>query len=179
MWPNWVDLLVLTILFIRCYNGFQRGLFTEGLRLTGDILLTLLVVNYSQLVAGGLESWLSLPSVVTAWVVFWGLLVVGALLLRWGWVTLATRLKWERIHWTTQAMGLALGAVQGLWWSGILLLGCSTSGIDYLHQSVMDRSLLAPYVLPIAQPSLERLSDRFPGKQYRAPTLIPPLKESE
>ncbi len=148
----------------------------ELLRLIGAVVVTLVVVNYASVVGGWLRPWWRIDAVLTVFLVFWGCFVVSLFIMNrlLGYATQLT--TWERSHWLTQGIGLLLGALRGLWWSGLILLALSSSGFMYLQESVEERSLLGPRLLAITHDTLEQLSDSFPGAQHRGPTLIPPAK---
>lgn len=175
-WPNWVDLIVLTILFTASYNGFRRGLTCELLNLVGAIVVTVLTVNYFNLVFSRLRPWVGSASpILIGQVVFWGfflMLRVGVRLT----INFLTRfLKWEPVHWLLQGMGMVLGVVRGLWWAGFCLLVLSGSGVVYLRESVERRSVSGPRLVVVARDSLEWVTDRAPGVAYRTQTLVPPM----
>lgn len=175
-WPNWVDLVIVTILLVRCYNGFHAGALGECLKLIGTVCATVLTMNYAGVVADWLQGWFRFNPTLTDLLGFW-LLLLALLFARNLLLGLVTRLiKWERVHWTIQGIGLALGALQGLWWSGLLLLALASSGFFYLRESVEQRSVLGARLLPISRESIERVSDRFPGAHNRLPDLVPPMK---
>ena len=175
-WPNWVDLIVITLLLVKCYGGFHRGFLTELFRSIGAVAVTALTVNYSGVVANWVQPWLKFDPVVVTFLVFW-LLFLGLMFIRrWLLNLVAQAITWERMHWTTQGLGLILGALQGFWWSGVILLALSSSGFTYLAQSVEERSVSGPQLLTIARESLERVTDHFPGGEGRGPTLMPPAK---
>ena len=175
-WPNWVDLVVLTLFLIKSYNGYQRGFFIEFFRLIGIICVTVVAVNYSSTVTRWVQAWIALDPVLTGFIIFWlfflSLLFLRRLLLR----GLAQLIKWERVHWITQGLGFICGALQGLWWVGLIVLACSSSGFTYLRESVEERSVVGPRLLTMSRDYLERLSDLFPGGRNREPSLIPSAK---
>ena len=114
-WPNWVDLIIITILLRTCYTGFGRGLWTEVLNLCGAISVTALTVNYARMVTDAFRSWLPFNPTVVDFLGFWAffalLLVAAHVLLK----RLGEIIKWERFHWSIQSVGLMLGAVRGFW----------------------------------------------------------------
>ena len=85
-------------------------------------------------------------------------------------------IKWERLHWAIQGLGLMVGALRGLWWSGLILAVLTSSGVTYLQESVEKRSVLGPRLAQLARVQLEQVADRFPGASLRGPFLIPPMK---
>lgn len=176
-WPNWVDLIVLTVVFTTGYNGFRRGFWFEFLNLAGAVVVTALTVNYATFVTFRLRPWIgSLNPILVAQLVFWTLFLVlriGVRLL----IGLVTRaLKWEQVHWTLQTMGMVLGVARGLWWAGFLLISVSASGVVYLRESVEDRSVSGPRGLAAAQEAIEWVSRHAPGARYRTKQLVPPMR---
>ena len=177
-WPNWVDFIVLTIIFRTCYSGFGRGLLTEFFTLAGAVSVTALSVNYAGLVTSVVRQWVSwldptIAAVVIFWAIFFGLLFAVHQVVKW----LATFIKWERLHWFIQGIGIALGALRGLWWSGFLLLVFVSSGLMYLKASVEERSILGPRLVGLSRESLERVANQFPGAEHRGESLVPPVKK--
>jgi len=175
-WPNWVDLIIVTVLLRTSYNGFGRGLLTELLSLAGVISVTALTMNYAHLVTQTVSPWIWFDLTVAGFVIFLGLfliLIVGVhVVIR----RLTEVIKWERLHWAIQGLGLMLGALRGLWWSGVLLIVLTGSGVPYLQESVGQRSVLGPHLVQVARENVQRIADRFPGASLRGPVLVPPLR---
>ena len=174
--PNWVDLIVVTVFLIACYNGFGRGLVVELLILLGAISVTALTINYSGLAARWVQSYWSAQPMLTAVLVFWGLFLILVVAMRFLLRTLTSAIKWERLHWSIQGIGLLLGGLRGLWWVGFILIALSSSGVPYLQQSVEERSVLGPRLLAAARVSLKQVADVFPGAEFQSAALIPPLQ---
>lgn len=174
--PNWVDLVIITVVFIKSYRGFYGGVLTELLKLIGMVSVTVLSVNFASVVTSWLAPWLTFGPVVSALIVFWLIFLSGFFLVYRMLDVVSKLVKWERLHWTTQTTGLVCGVLQGLWWAGLVLLVLTTSGFVYLQESVEQRSLLGPRLLTISRESLQQLSEWFPGAQHRLPTLVPPVK---
>ena len=174
-WPNWVDMVILTLILRMAYNGSVHGFWREILNVTGAVSITALTVNYAGVVTGWLQPhWWWAPQ-LTDLVGFWGLflmLVLGGHLII---DRAATLIKEERLHWALQGMGLFLGGLRGLWWSGFLLIVLASSGLNGLRQSVEERSLIGPQLLPVARASLEQVAERFPGAQPRGSDLVPSI----
>ena len=179
-WPNWVDLIVITIIFRTCYSGFGRGLLAELLNLAGAVSVTALSVNYGGLVTSTVRPWVpwvdsTIAEFVIFWALFFGLLFVGHKIIKF----VTGFIKWERLHWFIQGIGIALGALRGLWWSGFILFVFASSGLTYLKASVEERSIVGPRLLGLSRESLERVTDTFPGVEHRGNPLVPPVKKSE
>lgn len=173
--PNWVDLVLVILILRTCYSGFAKGMWTGLLTLVGAVSVTAITVNYSGIVADWLQQWSRFSPHVTAAVVFWGIFLILVVSVHAALKRINEWIKWERLHWLIQGMGIILGGFRGLWWGGVLLLVFTSSGWSYLQQSVEDRSVLGPRLLKFSRQSLEEVTDRFPGAQYRPSHLIPPL----
>lgn len=176
MWPNWVDLIIITVVWAACYNGFGRGFLAELLNLVGAIAVTALSINYAGTVAGVLQPWIPFSAPVAAVVVYWGLFLMLWCVMRVVRKRAAEVIKWERFNWFIQGMGLLLGGLRGLWWAGFLLLVLSTSGYTFLLESVEQKSVLAPRLLSSFRVGLEQAGNRLPGAKLRGTTPVPPLR---
>ena len=179
-WPNWVDLIVITLLVRGCYIGFARGLLTELLYLSGAVCVTVLTVNYAQMVTDWLKPWLSWvnPTLATS-IVFWLLFLITLFMVHQLIKALTSLMKWEQVNWFLQGIGVGLGGFRGLWWSGFLLIVLVSSGVTYLQASVEERSVLGPRLATLSRETLERVADRFPGAEHRAKVLVPPIKSEK
>jgi uncharacterized membrane protein required for colicin V production len=151
-------------------------LVTELLSLAGAVSVTALTINYARLVTQTISPWIWFDMTVAGFLVFFGLflmLVAGAHIVI---KRLTDIIKWERLHWAIQGLGLMLGALRGLWWSGVIVVALTASGIIYLQESVEKRSVLGPHLVQVARQGIERVADRFPGASLRGPVLVPPLR---
>lgn len=176
-WPNWVDLLIITFVVRGGYVGYCRGLLTECLGVAGVLLLSVLCVNWTSLAASVVQPlvpWFSHTTLLFA--VFWLLLIGLSLAWRVVMRAAASVVKWERVHWFLQSLGLILGAARGGWWAGLIVLSLTTSGFQYLQQSAQERSLLGPHLASVSREGLLAITDRFPGTGYRLKTLVPPAR---
>ena len=175
-WPNWVDLVVVIITLRACYNGYVRGFTAEACYLAGAVAATVLVVNYWESLAAFFKVWVSLPPELFLPAVFWGFFLMVLVVFHTVVRRLTSLMKWERIHWSIQGMGMVLGTVRGLWWSGFVLLALSMSGFVYLQQSIQDRSVLGPRLTETSHSVLERLVNQLPGQlRQRGDIFIPPI----
>ena len=174
-WPNWIDLIVVTILLKTCYSGFGRGFLAEVLNLIGAVSATALTLNYASVVTDWLRPWFWFDANVATFLVFGGLFLILIFVVHVIVRRMTEVLNWERLHWAVQGLGLVLGALRGLWWSGVILVVLISTGFAYLHDSV-DKSVLGPRLVTMSHESLGRIADRFPGAAYRSTTLVPPIR---
>ena len=172
--PNWVDLVIVTVILRACYNGFGRGIVAELLSLVAAVSVTAVTLNYWSTVADTFQT-LPVDSHLLAVVGFWGLFFILLIAARIVLGALMHFLKWERLHWTIQGVGMIVGGVRGLWWSGFLLVVLTSSGIVVLQRGVEEGSMLGPRLLQLSRTNLERIADAFPGGQHRTGVLIPSL----
>ena len=175
-WPNWVDLVIVTILLRTCYSGFGRGLLTEVINLAGVVSITAVAVNFWHPFAEWLRPWLAFDPDYAPGVAFWLLFLSGVFALRMLLARLGEVIKWERLHWTIQGLGLIIGGIRGLWWAGLIVLILTSSGFVYLRESVESQSVLGPRLLAVAHEQIGSVTRRFPGAQFRGTVLIPALK---
>lgn len=175
-WPNWVDLVIVIILLRTSYNGFGRGLLTEILSLAGAVCATIFTINYVNLVTRWVSPWVWFNQTVAGFIIFIALFLILIFVVHVVIRRLTEVIKWERLHWAVQGLGLMVGALRGLWWSGVILTVLTSSGVIYFQESVEQRSVLGPRLAQMARAHLEQIADRFPGASLRGPALIPPLK---
>lgn len=175
MWPNWVDLVIVIIIWRGCYNGFGHGCLTELLNVIGAVLVTVATVNYAGTVIGLAQDRVALPPPVASALFFWSFFLIVWLAISVIRRRVADLIKWEHSHWAIQSIGLLLGGARGWWWSGFLLLALASSGVALLQAAAEERSLLGPRVLPAFEERLRQVADLFPGAAYRGEVLVPPM----
>ena len=176
-WPNWVDLVIITLVILTGYRGFGRGFLAELFNLAGAISMTVVCINYSSVVTSWIRPWISWPDATTlAFLVFVCLFLILVLAVHRLLKLLDAMIKWERLYWGFQVLGLLLGVMRGLWWSALILVACTASGVEYLRVSAEERSVLGSHLAAKSRESLEWASDRFPGAGNREPELVPPMR---
>ena len=172
-WPNWVDIIIVTVTLRMCYSGYVRGIITELLLLFGAVVVTVLSISYWGAVAAAVQPWVGFSPRAVSIVIFWVLFLSLWFAIRVVRRSLTELMKWERLHWFVQGIGLLLGGLRGLWWSGFLVMVFTMSGFVYLQQSVEERSLFGARLLAISRSCIERLAEQLPGGASRSSTLIP------
>lgn len=175
-WPNWVDLLVVIVCIRACYVGFARGVIAELLGLAGAVATVSMSINYSGLVMSWVQPWWQFDPTLGAFLMFWLLFLICTLTVR-ALAKAATQLvKWERVHWLVQSIGLLLGAARGAWWAAFLLVALTSSGVMYLRDAVERHSVIGPAALELARDGLKRVADALPGAAHQTDRLIPPIR---
>lgn len=172
--PNWVDLLIVILVVRGGYVGVEYGFYTALIDTIGSVSATALSLNAAPMAWKMVEPWSMVHAPLGPCLVFW-LLFAGGLLL---WRMVLRRMtgvaKWERAHWLLQGLALSVGAARGVWWAGVLVLALASSGLDYLRESVLERSLAGPSLAPIATDAIRWTANRYPGAAGRGEALIPP-----
>jgi uncharacterized membrane protein required for colicin V production len=158
------------------YNGYGRGLLTELLNLSGAVTATALTINYAGFISQLLQPWVWWGPTITAFLAFWGLLISLILLVHVVLRRMTEIIKFERVHWITQTIGLILGGARGVWWSAFVLVCLASSGFAYMRESVEDRSVIGSRMGELSQTLVMQVADRFPGAKARGEMLVPPLK---
>ena len=143
--------------------------------LLGVVGATVLACKFHGLLTGNIAPWIPIvdPTVLD-FLSFLALLFGAFLLIRVVVVRLATSLTWSRFHWTAQGLGLLLGAIRGLWWSGLVLLMLLATGLPYVTQSIEQRSVISPKLLTVAQQGFAQVVEWTPGSRGHE-VLIPSL----
>ena len=173
IWPNWVDLIVIILIARMAYNGFGHGVLTELLNVLSAITIVCLTLNYRELVRHlPLSLPLSAPllDLLSFWLLFLVLTVVVHMIL----ARVSQLVKWERIHWFLQGIGLLLGGLRGFWWAAFIVMVMTAGNLPPLQDS-LDKSVLGPKMLTTGRALIEQTADRFPGASLRTTTPIPPF----
>lgn len=175
-WPNWVDLVVITLFLRACYVGFSRGVVWAILSLVVVVSASALTLNYAPVLIQWLAPWVGgaapLVKAFLFWVFFLSLLLIGHLII----IRITAALHWERLHWIIQGLGAIVGGIRGFWWAAFVMVVLSTSGFVYLGQSVEQESVFGQRFLGRAHELVERVANYYPGTTFRGQTLMPPIK---
>lgn len=159
-----------------CYNGYGRGFLTEAINCVGAVVVTVVTINYAGVMLS-LVSFLTWPPIpVLELLVFWGLFIASWFGVRWLRLRIAEVIRWEKFHWFIQGLGLFLGGLRGLWWAGFLLIVISSSGYQFLRDSVETNSVLGQGLTRGFRTSLDYIAEYIPGAQYRDTVLVPSVQ---
>jgi uncharacterized membrane protein required for colicin V production len=176
VWPNWIDLIIVTLVWAACYAGFGRGILAELLNLVGAVVVTIVTVHGASAVALWVKRYGPMGEALIELLAFWVVFFVVWSAMRILRSRIAEVLQWNRPHWLTQGLGLVAGGVRGVWWAGFIVLVLSSSGFGFLHQSVSQGSVFGPRLLSVFQTGLTELSGRFPGAPPPDARLVPSVR---
>ncbi len=173
---NWVDLVVVTTVILTAYVGFSRGTIIGLLLLLASVSVTVLTVNYAPVVEQWIQPWLHIDPAYSTSLIFWGIFLILFLVIRMLVRRLIEAIHGEPVNLVTQSLGALVGGLRGVWWSGLFLIVLSSSGFDYLRQSVEERSLIGPRVVNTARSVLTDVAHRFPGGTASSQTTVPAFR---
>jgi membrane protein required for colicin V production len=141
---NWLDWFVIAFLLISIVNGFREGFVRIGIGFAAMIIGFFVASWFGGMVAGSLLAYIHsrpIAGIVAFLIVFFGVLIVGALL-----AALITRLlKIVGLTWADRLMGGAFGVVRGFVVLVVITVGITAFIPKSLPRAVED-SQLAPYV---------------------------------
>ena len=175
MWPNWVDLVIVTYVIRGCYVGFDRGLLAELLHALGLIAATSVACNFHEWVAKQALQWWFFDSSWLYFWCFWGLLLGTFLIVRLVLRRLLELFASKGPQVVSRAGGGLIGAARGGWWGGLTLALFLSLNLPYLSDSIQDRSIFAPQFLSIIHRSVRWSADIAPGHDRRR-QLVPAVK---
>jgi membrane protein required for colicin V production len=163
---NWVDILVVILLFRTSYIGARTGLSEEIFRIIGVLLGLFFSMKYYSALGSRINASISLPQELIGGIIFLILILLSMLsikLVSLGFTKIVKLVFADKIDkWGGFIVGLFRGAV-------ILSLLFALFGIlqvDYLVKSVEERSLTGPYiekVAPNVYQVIARTSPQVPG----------------
>ncbi|MBI3319381.1 MAG: CvpA family protein, partial [Candidatus Omnitrophica bacterium] len=80
MWPNWVDVVIITLLLRTCYIGFTRGFLVELVSLIAVVTATVLTCHVHARAAQFVSPWWPFNHSILSFACFVLLLVASAVI---------------------------------------------------------------------------------------------------
>ncbi len=171
-WPNWVDVVVVTIFLRACYVGFSRGVESEVFGVVGAVTAAALACNFHGTVARLMLPWWKWDPASLDFFVFVTILFTATVACRALFSLVVGLVKWaERLSWLMQGLGLVVGGVRGLWWSGLLLALLLATGVPGLMYAIQDRSMVGDRLVRLTSTTLQQVADWYPGRDQRTSVL--------
>lgn len=142
---NWVDILILIILFRICYVSIETGLPLSIFKLLGITLALYLSLHYYTKLSDFLRSRIlfleSLPLELIDFICFLFLVAAGYLIMIIARIFVHRFVKMEVVSGFNRWGGFSLGLVRAVLLCGLLMYTLAVSGIGYLRQSAKDSLL--------------------------------------
>lgn len=146
---------------------------TALLQLLGAVSATALSINFGPAFWALVKPWVPFKSSVGVFVVFWFSFALFIFLVSHFVRRISGLMKWERMNILLQGTGLICGGLRAWWWSAVLLVGLSSSGIASLQESAEGRSLIGARFMPGAREMLRYAIEFFPGTPDQSRALFP------
>lgn len=164
---NWVDVLVVILLFRTSYIGARTGLSNEIYKVIGVVLGLYLAMRYYSPLGSRLNVNISLPQELVDGITFLILILLAMLSLKLVGMGLTKIVKLTFSDSINKWIGFLAGLFRGALIVSLLFALFGIIQIDYLVKSVGERSLTGPYIqklAPYVYQVITRTSPEDPGK---------------
>ena len=164
IWPNWIDLVILILVFRGCYVGFCREWWTELLHLVGVVAVSVFTCHFYVTLVEWLSPWWRFDPYWLEIAGVGALFVIAMVLVHLGIRRFSALIPHGQTRWLGHGMGMGVGGLRGAWWAGLTMLFMLSLQQPYLMRSVAERSLLGPRLVAVSRTTLRWLVDRVPGR---------------
>lgn len=147
---NWVDILVVILLFRTSYIGARTGLSEEIFRIIGILLGLFLSMKYSSALGTLLNTNISLPQALVDSLTFFILILLSVLSLKLVSLGLTKIVKLAFAEAIDKWGGFVVGLFRGIMILSLLFTLFGITQVDYLVKSVEERSLSGLYIKQMA-----------------------------
>jgi len=147
---NWVDILVLIIIFRISYVASKEGLSHEIFPLFGGIFITVLSLHYYGKIGQFFyQNLFRMPIVLANFLSFLLLVVIAGMLFKLIKLLLDKIIKIQWHPFIENFGGLIAGVLRASIVASLVLITLALMPLPYLQRSIRERSLTGPYVLRI------------------------------
>ena len=150
---NVIDITILVILGFFCLKGFFRGIIMEVFTLLGLLAAYVIALREMNIVAGWINSLVSLPSLFTSTLSFFLIFLAISLLCRWLAGLLRHVTRWTFLGWVDRGGGMAFGLFKGALVASLLALLISLISFSAEMKKEESNSLLFRPCLLYTSPS--------------------------
>ncbi|MDD4878995.1 MAG: CvpA family protein [Candidatus Omnitrophica bacterium] len=147
---NWVDALIVILLFRTSYIGARNGLSEEIFRIIGVLTGLFFSIKFYSLIGSRINSTISLPQEYVDGATFLILILLSMLSLKLVALGLTKIVKLTFSDQISKWGGFIVGLFRGAVLLSLLFMLFGIIRVDYLVKSVEERSLTGPYVAKIA-----------------------------
>ena len=159
---NWVDILVLILLFRTSYIGARSGLSNEIYKLIGVLLGVYIGMKYYAPLGSYINATITLPQELVDGVSFLILILLAMLSLKLVGMGLTKIVKLAFAEAIDKWIGFFAGLFRGAVLASLLFALFGIFQIDYLVKSVEERSLTGPFIEKIAPYAYQLVSRTSP-----------------
>jgi uncharacterized membrane protein required for colicin V production len=165
---NWIDIVIIILLFRTTYVGFSRGLTKVFFNFVGLIVATCVSIHYYGKLGEFLTNNLDFLERSISILISFILLVAGSILAFKIIIFLISKLvQIDFAVFLEKIGGLIIGIVYGLLLSSLLLIILSFSKTEYI-QSSLSRSFSVPFIIKIAPKSYDFILKVLPIESSEA-----------
>ena len=147
---NWVDILVVILLFRTSYIGARTGLSEEIFRVIGILLGLFFSMKYYSALGTLLNTNVSLPQELVDGITFLILILLSVLIMKLVSLGLTKIVKFAFTETIDKWVGFIVGLFRGIMILSLLFTLFGIVNVDYLVKSVEERSLSGPYIKQMA-----------------------------
>lgn len=147
---NWVDILVVILLFRTSYIGARTGLSEEIFRIIGILLGLFFSMKYYSALGTLLNTNVSLPQELVDGLTFFILILLCILTMKLVSLGLTKIVKLAFAETIDKWGGFVVGLFRGAMILSLLFMLFGIANVDYLVKSVEERSLSGPYIKQMA-----------------------------
>ena len=147
---NWVDILVVILLFRTSYIGARTGLSEEIFRIIGVLIGVFLSLKYYSALGSRINASISLPQELIDGLTFLILILLSMLTMKLVSLGLTKIVKLAFAEKIDKWGGFLFGLFRGAVLLSLLFVLFGIFQFDYLVKSVEERSLTGPYIGKIA-----------------------------
>jgi len=147
---NWVDILVVILLFRTSYIGARTGLSEEIFRIIGILLGLFFSIKYYSALGTLLNTNVSLPQELVDGLTFFILILLCILTMKLVSLGLTKIVKLAFAETIDKWGGFVVGLFRGAMILSLLFMLFGIANVDYLVKSVEERSLSGPYIKQMA-----------------------------
>jgi membrane protein required for colicin V production len=152
---NWVDVIVIILLIRGGYIGFAQGFSVELFKTLGAVTATVSALLYYEHLAAWLTSYAFLPLQISRFISFSALVVLLLLVFKVVRVVVVKILHLELLGKLERWAGFVLALARSVIFASLLLFVFTLLPIDYIKESVAEKSFFGPYLEPVAPKVVE------------------------
>ncbi len=175
---NWIDILLILLLIKTIYTGARTGLSAELFKLLGTVISIVVGFHYYKEIANALITYIKIPIWVSECVILVGIVLISAIIVRYVVIFLLKILNIQFVQHLEKVGGALVGLVRGFLIGGLFLTALSFFPAEYLHTSISEKSLLAPYFVKSSEKTYMSIIRLIPSQEPKEITVAFPAKQT-
>jgi membrane protein required for colicin V production len=152
---NWVDVIVVILLIRGGYIGFAQGFSVEFFKTLGAVTATVSALLFYEDLAAWLTSYAYLPLQISRFISFSALVISLLLVFKVVRILVIKILHLELLGKLERWAGVVLAMARSIIVASLLLFVLALLPVDYIKESVAEKSFFGPYLQPVAPKVVE------------------------